>query len=242
LASTEETIKARQEANAAFLANCMPRKIRANAQNGKTYAVGTPMTFTVPIVPGWARKIFVRYNLTVTATVDGSNTVVVSKGAPYNIFQRVRVDFGGTERRNHHPYFCKLFAQTDEHDGTSLAYGGPYDAGYHDSVYKAPAAANGANNWVGTIEIPLQFQHDSTVGLLPMGASASPITVTLECVSSFIGTDPFLNPLVKTAGSPTATVTGTIEVIVEYLYGQSTHAPGIKVPTPYIGSFATCSL
>lgn len=224
------------EMNQGFLTHSHPRHVPMNTPDGTAFSAGKKLRFTAPILPGWAASIRVHYNLTVAVT-PGTGTAAVSAAAPFNLFQRQRLTYGGQEFRNHHPYVNKLLKQTAEHDGGSWSYGGPVDAGYRASLFVAPAAATGDNTWKGYFDIPLQMSEQNVMGLLPMGSSASPITLELDCASALYGSDPLLNPVYVT-GNATATATGTITAVVTYRYGQSVHDPRIQVPSPVIGSFA----
>lgn len=225
-----------EQDNAMFLVHSMTRQAPMNTPDGTAFSEGKKLRFTAPIVPGWARFIRVYFDMTV-AVVVGAGTAAVSAAAPYNILQNLKVLFGGTELRNHHPYVLKLMKQTDEHDGGFWTYGGPVTQSYASTIFTTPAVADGNNTWKGFFDIPLQMAESAVMGLLPMGASASPVTLELDCASSVDGTDALLNPVYVTGGA-TATATGTISATVYYAYGQSPHDPRVRVPTPVVGSFA----
>jgi hypothetical protein len=205
--------------NQEFLMHSMTRMVPMNTPDGTAFSEGKKLRYTAPIVPGWAKFIRVFYNPTVTVVVGGG-AAAVSAAAPYNIIQNMKLLFGGVAHRDHHPYFNKLLKQTSEHDGGYWTYGGPVTQSYASTIFTTAAANNGANSWLGYFDIPLQLNESSVMGMLPMGASASPITLELDCASSIDGTDAFLNP-VYVSGGATATATGTISAVVYYAYGQS---------------------
>lgn len=223
------------EMNQMFLTHSHERMVKMNTPDGTAYTPGKKLRFTAPILPGWAAKIRVFYDLVATVTL-GTGTAAVSAAAPYNVIQNQRLLYGGAEHRNHHPYFNRLLKQTSEHDGGYWTNGGPAAQGYAASLITAPAVAAGANTWKGFFDIPLQMGEQSVMGLLPMGSSASPITLELDCAPQIAGTDAFLNPVYVT-GDATATMTGTVTAVVYYRYGQSVHDPRTPVPTPVIGAF-----
>ncbi len=222
--------------NSAFLMHSITRMIPMNTPDGTTYNAGSKLRFTAPIVPGWAQFIRVLYNLTVNVVL-GTGTAAVSAAAPYNVVQNQRLLFGGVEHRNHHPFFNKTLKQSMEHDGGFWSYGGPTTQSYASTILTAPAVAAGNNTWLGYFDIPLQLSSASVMGMLPLGASASPLTLELDLASAVYGGDPLLNPVYVT-GNATATITGTVSAVVYYSYGQSPHDPRVQVPTPVIGSFA----
>lgn len=233
MVTSVEEIRAR---NDAFLAHSQMRMIPMNTPDGTTYAAGAKRRFTAPVVPGWAAFIRVFYNLTNTVTLN-AGTATASVAAPWNVVQNLRVLYGGNERRNHHPYGLKLLKQTSEHDASYPWYSAHVTQSYSAGLFTTTPTAAGANTWKGFMDIPLQLNPASVVGLLPMGMSASPVTLELDLASSSYGTDPLLHPVIVT-GAATAAITGTITAVVYYRYAQSTHDPRIQVPAPVIGSFA----
>lgn len=223
--------------NEMFLTHSITRHAQMTAADGSTFTEGKKLRFIVPTIPGWLKFIRVFFDLTVNVVV-GTGTASVSAAAPWNVFQNLRVLMGGQELRNHHPYLLKLLKQSSEHDGGFWQYGGPVTQSYATTVFSTITSANGNNTWKGHIDIPMQMAPSSTLGLLPMGASSTPITLELDTCSSVDGTDPLLNP-VRITGDSTASVTaGTISAVAYYAYGMSPHDPRIPVPTPVVGHFA----
>ena len=222
--------------NNAFLIHSITRHAPMNTPDGTAFSEGKKLRFTAPIVPGWAKFVRVFYDMTV-AVVLGAGAASAAAAAPYNIIQNLRVLFGGVEHRNHHPYFLRALKQTEEHDGGFWSYGGPATQPYASTIVTSNPTADGNNTWKGFFDIPLQLSPSSVLGLLPMGASASPLTLELDCASSVDGTDALLNP-VYVSGGATATATGAITAVVYYAYGQSPNDPRVSVPTPVVGSFA----
>lgn len=222
----------RAAANQNFLANSYLAKKQMNAQNGNTFAAGAQLTFTAPILPGWAAYIRVFYNLTVTIAVGGS--AALNAGAPYNMFQNVAVDFSGQNHRNHSGYWLKVLQQTyrdlmDLADAKSFA-----NTLISNSM---PLVVGSANSWIGYMDIPLQIEENDVAGLVPIGESATPLSMKLTCAPAFAGSDPLTN-CISLTGTTLTSVTGTITAAVAYRYGQSTHSPQIVPQTPFIGSFA----
>ena len=231
--------------NMAFLINSIKRALPMAAPNGTAYSAGSTLTFTAPVVPGWAYAIRLFCNLTVTANL-GTGTAHASQAAPYNVFQRVRLSFGGQEHRNHNGYFLKVLRQTTRRNDSAPWYAGGSQSDTWATSILSPAlfttgipgaSITGNTTWSYYVDIPLQTAHGSVAGMLPMGSSASPITLNLDCASNGYGTDPLLNPFIVT-GNAVPAITGTVTAQVLYRFGQSAHDPQAKVPTPVIGSFA----
>lgn len=222
----------RAAANMNFLANSYPAKKKMNAQNTTAFTQGAQLAFNAPILPGWARMVRVYYDLVVTVAL-AAGTAILNAGAPYNMFSNVGVDFSGQNHRSHSGYWLKVLQQS---------YRGLLDLdaskAYANSIISsALPLAEGANSWKGYMDIPLQIEAGDVAGLVPIGESATPLSVRLTCAPQFVGPDPFSN-VVAVTGAASLTVTGTVTAVVEYRYGQSVHSPQIRPETPYIGSFA----
>lgn len=223
----------RAAANMNFLANSYPNSKTMNAQNGTTFAQGSQLTYTSPILPGWARYMRVFYNLAVTIAM-GAGAASLNAGAPYNMFSNVGVDFSGQNHRSHSGYWLKVLQQS---------YRGLLDLDASKTfantlISTSLPIADGANTWKGYMDIPLQIEPTDVAGLVPIGESATPLTLRLTCSPAFVGSDPFTNVINLTGGATLTSVTGTITAVVSYRYGQSVHSPQIRPETPYIGSFA----
>jgi len=222
----------RAAANQNFLANSFETSKIMNAPTGNTYVPGNQLTFTAPILPGWATTIRIFYNLVVTVT-NGTGGAVVNAGAPHNLLQNLQVDFSGQNHRNHHAYFLKTLKQMCR----QLVDKADFSAWTNAIIKVDPLSAAGANSWIGYMDVPLQINSEDVAGMVPIGESATPLTLRVTCAPSFTGNDPLENPISLT-GTASATVTGTVSASVYYRYGQSVHSPAIRPSTPYIGSFA----
>ncbi len=223
----------RAAANMNFLANSFKAKKAMNAQNGTAYTQGAQLTYTAPILPGWATFIRVFYNLTVTVALS-TGSAALNAGAPYNMFSNVGVDFSGQNHRSHSGYWLKVLQQS---------YRGLLDldaskAFANTLISSSLPLVDGANTWIGYMDIPLQIEANDVAGLVPIGESATPLSLRLTCAPAFAGADPFTNVINLVAPATLTSVTGTITAAVEYRYGQSVHSPQIRPETPYIGSFA----
>jgi len=227
----------RAQDNMNFLANSFTTQKAMLSPGGTAFAAGQQLTYTVPVMPGWAEKLRIFFNLTVTATLAGG-TVVVNAGAPWNIFQNIAVDFNGQNHRSTSGYWYKVLQQIirgrlDIADSkldsiTTLC---------ETLVAPASTLSAGANTWIGYIDIPLQLDPNDTAGMVPLGDSATPLTLRVTPASTFVGSDPLLNPVSVTGGA-TVAVAGTVSAVCYYRYAQSVHSPQIKPAAPYIGSFA----
>lgn len=227
--------QARAAANQNFLANSYLAFKAMNAQNGNTYAQGSQLTFTAPILPGWAAFMRVFYNLTVT--ISGANAAL-SPAAPFNVFGNIGVDFSGQNHRNHSGYWLKVLQQTQQ-GFLDLADAKTYA---NNLISTTNPVASAANSWIGYMDVPLQIEATDVAGMVPMGESATPLTLRLTCASAFAvvtaSADPFTNPVSLGAATTLTSVTGTVTAAVAYRYGQSVHNPAVQPATPYIGSFA----
>jgi len=223
----------RAAANMNFLANSYAAKKAMNAQNTTAFTQGQQLSFNAPILPGWAKFMRIFYDLVVDIAL-GAGTAVVNAGAPYTMFSNVGVDFSGQNHRSHSGYWLKVLQQS---------YRGLLDldaskAFANALISTALPVVNGANSWKGYMDVPLQIEAGDVAGMVPIGESATPLSLRLTCAPAFVGTDPFTNVLTLAAGAALTSVTGTITAAVEYRYGQSVHSPQIRPETPYIGSFA----
>lgn len=233
--NVQNEIAMRQAKNADFLRNSYKRKMKMNSVTPNNYAAGTQITFNAPVVPGWASKIRVFYDLTVTVSL-GTGTAVKNAAAPYNLFSNVSLSFAGQTHRSHSGYFLKVLQQSyrgllDIADSASWA-----DAIIGDGGITLPLE-EGVNVWKGYFDILLQIEENNTAGLVPLGDSATPLSLSLTAPASFTGSDPFTN-VVALTGNAAVTVEGTVSAYVEYRYGQSVHSPAIVPSRPFIGSFA----
>jgi hypothetical protein len=223
----------RAAANMNFLANSYPDQKKMNAQNTTVYTPGAQLAFTAPILPGWAKFMRIFYNLQVTIALGGG-TATLNAGAPYNMFSNVGVDFSGQNHRSHSGYFLKVLQQS---------YRGLLDldaakAFANSLISTELPLATGVNNWVGYMDVPMQIEEGDVAGMIPIGESATPLTLRLTCAPQFAGADPFTNVINLAGGATLTSVTGTVTAAVEYRYGQSAHSPQIRPETPFIGSFA----
>lgn len=232
MASAQSQAEQRAAANSNFLANSFKTSKLMNAQNGTTFSVGNQLAFTSPILPGWATDILVFFNLTVSITMGGG-AAALNAGAPHNMFSNIALDFSGQNHRNHSGYWLKVKDQIrraflDQDAAKTYA---------NNLISNSLPIINGNNAWTGVVRIPMQIEPTDVAGMIPMGESATPITLRLTCAPTFFGADPF-NNVVNLTGGATGTVTGTISAVVNYRYGQSVHSPAIKPATPFIGTFA----
>ena len=227
----------RAQDNMNFLANSFELQKAMLAPGGTTYTAGQQLTFTVPVMPGWASKIRLFFNLTVTATLGGGSAAV-NAGAPWSLLSNVSLDFNGQNHRSTSGYWIKVLQQiirgrldTDATKSDSIS------SIVENSIVPGAALSAGANSWIGYMDIPLQLDPNDTAGLVPLGDSATPLTIRVTPTPQFVGSDPFNNP-VSVASGATVAVAGTITAVCYYRYAQSVHSPQIKPAAPYIGSFA----
>jgi len=227
----------RAQDNMNFLANSFSTQKAMLAPGGTAYVSGQQLTYTVPVMPGWAEKIRIFFNLTVTATLAGG-TIVANAGAPWNILSNIAVDFNGQNHRSTSGYWYKVLQQIIR-GRLDIADSKSDNITTLCETLIAPGStlSAGSNTLIGYIDIPLQLDPNDTAGLVPLGDSATPLTVRVTPTPSFVGADPLINPFSAT-GSATVTVAGTVTACCYYRYAQSVHSPQIKPAAPYIGSFA----
>jgi hypothetical protein len=194
------------------------------------YSPGTTLVFDMPVVgSGFAKGLLVTYNLTVTPATAGGAAYAVNAAAPWNIFSEVDLLYNGPQIRTH-PYIFKLLDQTK---GFSRGQRNQVLAGQNDAtiaqnvVGTVPVVVNTGNTWLGKIFIPFNaLGEDSVPGMLPVMGVGNKPQLKLQCVSSFMGVDPLLNPVTGTGGaSPSVAVSGNINVDMIYLDGQSMESP-----------------
>lgn len=224
------------EGNRQFMRQSLEKVAYAPVTGGSgttaTYSTGTTLYFDLPRVPGYAKGILITYNLTVTPASGAGATYAVNKAAPFNIFQKIELDYNGPQIVTH-PYFaCKVMDQLvgfERGAQNAIIAGQNNNAVATQIVGSTPIVVGSGNTWQGKMYVRLNALGNDTVpGVLPLNGIGNTPQLRLTCVTNFIGQDPLLNPIAPVAGtSHSATVTGNINVDVVYLDGTN-----MDVPTP----------
>lgn len=219
--------------NNQFMRKSILQPIAANAQNGTTYATGTPMNFDVPIVAGaFVERVRVSYSLSFTYTANGTGPYVNwTAAAPYNIFSENSITFGNRQVTMT-PYLTKVLAQLRGYNRTTPGQVlGSSSSNVQTALYAQPAISAGSNTIKGYYDIPLNSIHPlSVIGLLPIGGSGTRMQVQLVPATSFAqaNADPLQYPI-STNGTISA-VTGTISVTILYRDYKSFNSPQALQP------------
>lgn len=228
-------------ANAAFLQNALERNYAMS-----TFAVtqnGQVLDIELDSVPGWAYAIDLTVQMSVDITVaTGGSAPSMSQFAPWNVFSDCQLSLGGGPFQRVSPFFYALRERAMGFGSWRPGYGGVDTFAYASTTewsipaINAPANATTTNVWKFTIRIPLQIQHGSIIGHLPLGNSAVRGKLRLTVAPTFYGTDQFMNPLYGGTNVTSAVVstTGTSYVQPNILY-RTTPAIGGQLPTPQIG-------
>lgn len=191
------------------------------------YVAGQTLYFDIPSIPGYAKDLLIRYNLTVTPASGSSATYAVNKAAPFSMFSKFELDYNGQQITTH-PYFaCKLLDILEGyHQGAQNAViSGNNDGNIAAQIVgTTPIVVGSGNTWQGSMLVRLNALGEDTVpGVLPASGVGNHPQVKLTCTPNFLGHDPLLNPIAPTgAGSGWAvTVTGTVEVDMIFLDGSN---------------------
>ena len=191
-----------------------------------TYSAGQTLYFDFPTVPGFAKGILIRYNLTVNPATAGGASYAVNQAAPFNIFSEVDVLYNGFQIRTH-PYFaCKIMDQLEGKASLSsnaILTGANQDNTINTNlVGGTPLLVNTNNVWQGTMYLRLNALGEDTVpGVLPLSGVGNKPQIKLTCVPAFMGVDPLINPVTGTGGSnPSVTISAaTVSCDMVYLDG-----------------------
>ena len=203
--------------------------------------VGQVVDIELESVPGWAYALELNVKLDLAITLDSTGTAPsLSEFAPWNAFRSLELSLGGGPFVRVSPYFCMLREMVMQ-PGWAPWSGGPATQSYASSVYSVPAVSAAAstttdNYWLFTIRVPLQVQHGSVFGHLPLGNSSVRAKVRLTLQNTMQGTDHYQNPLVGGTGVTVAIGTAqTSYVQPNILYRTTPPSATQPLPTPTIG-------
>ncbi|EPZ43835.1 hypothetical protein [Alicyclobacillus acidoterrestris] len=193
-------------------------------------------------VPGWARAINLTCLLNVDITVaSGGSAPSMSPFAPYNIFSAVEVSLGGGpfQRVNGLFYYLREMISTKQDPKNRPATDPSYVSGTTYSVPPIQAAAGSTetNTWRFGLKIPLEMQHGSVVGLLPLGSASTRCKVRLTLASQLWSNDQYMSPLYGGSGVSaqiTPTAASWVAPNIKYFTAPAVSGGG-TLPTPTIG-------
>ncbi len=203
--------------------------------------VGQTLDIELESVPGWADAVELNVFIDNAITVaTGGTAPSLSEFAPWNLFRSVELSLGGGPFVRVSPYFCYL-REMVMRPGWNPAYGGPNAQSYASSVYSVPAVTATAgsttdNYWAFSIRVPMQVQHGSVFGHIPLGNSSVKGKVRLTLQNTMWGTDHYQNPLVGGSGVTVAIgTTKTSYVQPNILYRTTPPSASHALPNPTIG-------
>ena len=205
---------------------CPPSSGSGTTQN---YTAGGDLIYNLPTAGGaFARSLIVKLALSVVCAAGTGATYAVNAGRAWALIDRVRVNFNGSQ----HSFRPQILPHVEMMRGYLRARSGIVLAGNSDATLGAliengmPAAGatiSGTTPVELWFRVPLNALHDlDPKGLLPMMGAGTQGQVEIICASSALGPDPVLNAIAATGGTGNAvTVTGTVEVDVEYSDGSN---------------------
>ena len=205
---------------------CPPSSGSGTTQN---YSAGQDLIFNFPTAgDAFVRALLIKLNLTVVTAAGTGATYAANAGIPYSLIDRIRVNYNGTQH-NFRPIFLKYWEKMRgfgrDRSGVVLSGSSVTDVqNLIEANIPAPAAvvAAGSANYIFTMRVPLNMHDLDPRGLLPSMGAGTQGQVEVICAPQALGPDPILNTIAATGGTGNAvTVTGTVEVDVEYSDGSN---------------------
>ena len=128
--------------NANFMRGSQERIVQCPVDGGSgqtaTYSAGQTINFDLPNVPGYARALIIRYNLSVTPATGTAATYQLTAAQRWAIFSRLFLNYGNPQI-NTHPYFLKV---VDMAQGRMTGPQNQVLAGQDDSALDAVIVGN----------------------------------------------------------------------------------------------------
>lgn len=221
------------QANAQFMALAI-RKVAAMTPQGggvtANFSPGQAITWNFPTAGGaYAKDLIVTCNLTVACAAGTGATYAVNAGGVLALFDRIQVILNGVQH-NFRPFWLKTLWQLFGYSHAPMpltVLAGNSDATIQGQMLSTIPVASGNNTWTFKFRVPLNPLNPlNPAGLLPMQSNGTQPQLTITCAPSIMGNDPILNAVRTTAGTgASVTVTGTIQVDVEYLDGTNLYTP-----------------
>lgn len=221
------------QANAQFMALAIRKTAVMVPQGGgvtANFSAGQAITWNFPTAGGaYAKDLEVICNFTVNCAAGSSATYAVNAGGVLALFDRVQVVLNGVQH-NFRPFWLKTLYQLFGYGHAPMpltVLAGNSDATIQGQMLSTIPVATGNNTWTFRFRIPLNpFNPLNPAGLLPMQSNGTQPMLTLTCAPSLLGNDPIYNVIRATGGTGNAvTVTGTIQVNVEYVDGTNLYSP-----------------
>jgi hypothetical protein len=218
--TAEQLAQLQQAKNSQFMSLSYEQVIKANAQNGNAFAEGGTLSFDAPIISGaYATKVTLRHNLTVNVTM-GSGSASWNAMAPYNFVKNLTVSFGN-KQLNVIPYLAKVFDQMEGYNRTTQDGSLQAKTTISNMLHSVPSSlVNGANSVKFDTTFDLNALHPASInGLVPIFSSGTRMQISAQ-MPTVAGVHPIDN-VISLGGGATATVTGTVDVIISYRDYQS---------------------
>ena len=215
------------QANRHFMRKSVERTAMCPVTGGSgqtaTYAAGQTLYFDFPTVPGFAKGILIRYNITVNPATGSGAAYALNQAAPFNIFSEVDVLYNGFQVRSH-PYFaCKIMDQLEGR--ATLPRNGVLTGANNDNTINTnlvggtPILVATNNVWQGVMYLRLNALGEDTVpGVLPLSGVGNKPQIKLTCVPNFLGVDPLINPIASSGGTGNAITISAATVSCDMVY------------------------
>jgi len=190
--------------------------------------------------PGWLHHIDLQVLLNLKVTVGaGGSKPRWSQFAPFNFFQSVAISLGGGPFQHVNPYFYYLREAVMrpgwKPDKTPYPYSYATNKAWNTPDLQSTVGSTVDNQLRFCIRIPLQVQHGTVMGHIPMGNPKVKMKIRLTVAPEFYGADEWLNPIV--GGSLVSAVVDpakTSWVVPAYKY-RTTPATRADMIDPKIG-------
>lgn len=224
-----------EEANAHFMALGLKKKAVCPPVGGGTtaaYSAGAALTYDFPTAGGaYASALIITCLLTVACAAGTGGAYALNQGAPLTVIDNIQVILNGTQH-SLRPYMLKYFKQLTGYQKSAeplSVLAGQKSTKVEANLNNAGTypVATGNNTWNFKFRLPFNaIAPSNPAGLLPMQAAGTKPQVIITCAPAAMGNDPILNPVRTTAGTGVSvTITGTIQVDVEYRDGTNLWQP-----------------
>lgn len=193
-------------------------------------------------VPGYAKEIVLSalINMDITLAAGGA-APSASQFLPYNFFQTIEVSLGGGPfQRCSGVYYYLREAYINRKDPKNRSNDPSYvgSAQYSIPTLQATAGETVTNTFRFDVKIPLQLQHLSPIGLLPLGNASTRAKVRVTMAANLNGSDQYACPTfggsgVTAAITPSATAQSWIAPNIKY---WTQPAVSGQIPAPVVGN------
>ena len=205
---------------------CPPSSGSGTTQN---YSAGADLMFNFPTAGGaFVRSLIVKLTLSVNPAVGTGATYALNAGGALSLIDRIRVNFNGTQH-NFRPFILPFMEKMRGYlrNSTNAVLAGSSVTDVQNLLLSGvpavgAAVPTGATTWDIVFRVPLNMHDMDPKGLLPSMGAGTQGQVEVVCAPNPLGPDPILNAISVTAGTGAAvTITGTVEVDVEYSDGSN---------------------